>query len=462
MSFANKNELTRPAQAISGQNLAYLKVMLESALDGVEVKDLDLAMLMNVPVNRLGQLKRAKSSIDVLGKTDSTVDVDEELETRAVEVPSLRPSQAILVRLLLKYPHYAQLLLRPTNPEVFDLIAPFMLPEGRGVSNGSARPKKSGFAPLFGRSYISSYKMLAEDSSSSVNSSIPVTRLQMLVVGKFGELFKRLLSKYQKEQGVIGGGNEIEKFEARGWAVLREQDSLTSWMSDETYEAFFDELSALWGDWFQKHYLQVLRDEAVSRDLDPESALGKGNWTNTEKVAETELRKYTRNTQPILGDTNSLFTLFRESFELTSSEAYWTLGIQVKAFYRFRQRANQRIDAPTSILIRYLFRYPGDIELFIRGPGKGSEILARIQQEDPSFKLSQLGPLFGASRVMSYAFANDNIPCPFFARRLAGIFRQRSIMGEPIYRQIRDCVEDELQARGLNSVQFWRDGRWHE
>lgn len=456
MSMSSQNELTHPGKPISGENLLYLKVMLESALGG-EVRDLDLAMLMNVPVNRLSQLKCAKSSIDVIGNVLSTSGGNDHEGESPEEVPSLRPSQAILIRLLLKYPHYSQLMRRPTNPEMFDVIAPF-IHTPRGAKEGVS--KRSGFAPLFGRSYISSYKMLSEDGSGAVNSSVPVTRLQMLVAGKFGKLFKNLLLEYA-ERADAETHEELEKLESSGWAVLREQDSLTSWMSDETYQAFAGELYGLWNDWFQDAYLRVLTDEAVSRDLFPEQALVKGAWVNTQSVSGSDLQNYTRDTRPILGNSESPFSLFRESFELTSAEAYWTLGIQVKAFYRFRQRADQRIDAPTSILIRYLFRYPQDIELFINSPGKGSDILGAIQREDPGFRLSQLGPLFGASRVMSYGFANDDLPCPFFARRLAGIFRERSAMGEPIYQQIRGCVEDELRARGLDAVQFWKDGRWH-
>ncbi|MEQ9547824.1 MAG: hypothetical protein RIK85_17635 [Marinobacter sp.] len=461
MSVSHKNELSHPSKPICGENLQYLKVMLEGVMGGGEVRDLDLAMLMNVPVNRLSQLKRAKSSVDVLGSARSAANQIDDAQGKVDELPSLRPSQAILVRLLLKYPHYNQLILRPTNPEMFDLIGRFMPFESKEQDGKGLVPRKSSFAPLFGRSYISSYKMLSEDNSSSSNSGIPVTRLQMLVAGKFGDIFKTLLASYaQKEGGRIP--LEIDRLEPRGWAILREQDSLTAWMSDETYQDFSDELNALWSNWFQNQYLRVLVDEALSRDLTPELALTKGKWTNANPVSGTDFQKYSRNTQPILGNSESMFSLFRESFGLTSAEAYWILGIQVKAFYRFRLRADKRIDAPTSILIRYLFRYPEDIGIFIRAPGKGSEILARIQQEDPGFRLGQLGPLFGASRVMSYGFANDDLPCPFFARRLAGIFQQRALMGEPIYQQIRSCVEDELSARGLDSAQFWRDGRWHK
>jgi len=91
----------------------------------------------------------------------------------------------------------------------------------------------------------------------------------------------------------------------------------------------------------------------------------------------------------------------------------------------------------------------------------GESILQSIQQDDPAFRTSQLGPMFGASRVMSYEFAADQHSSPFFARRLATIYAEQKRRGQPIYSQLRECVEDELKARGLDSREFWRDGRWN-
>lgn len=85
--YMPKNELTHPSQPIKGQSLLNLKAVLESRIGGGEVRDLDLAMLMNVPVNRLSQLKRAQSSIFVLGNVESEPDGDS--EDGADEVPSV-------------------------------------------------------------------------------------------------------------------------------------------------------------------------------------------------------------------------------------------------------------------------------------------------------------------------------------------------------------------------------------
>jgi len=455
----SNNELTHPTDPIHGGVLSNLKLVLESRLGGGEVRDLDLAMLMNVPVNRLSQLKRAKSSVHVMGKSseNSGFGTDEASEG----LPSLRPSQAILVRLLLKRPDYAPIPIRPSNPDVFELISPFM----HGSMEGSAgrrepQSRKMGFAPLFGRSYISSYKMLSDTDTGSGSSSSAVTRLQMLIVGKFAQYFKAILTRYLDEYPGADAAS-LDALNETGWALLREQDSLTGWMSDDLYNVFSAEVELAWRTWFNDCYLGILRDEAVSRDIDPEAAIQKGKWTNSAEVSERDLARYNRTTAPILGRSDSLFSIFRESFELTSAEAYWVLGIQIKAFYRFRQRANQRIDPPTSILVRYLFRYPEDIELFVAAPTPGSRILAAIKEQDPGFRRSQLAPLFGTSRVMSYGFASDEAPCPFFARRLATIFQQQAEKGRPIYHEIRECVEDELSARGLDKEQFWQDGRWH-
>lgn len=438
-----------------------LKAVLESYLGGGEVRDLDLALLMNVPLNRLSQLKRAKSSVFTVGRSlqvEEDTDGDPE-SSHASELPGIRPSQAILLRLLLKRPDLVPIPLRPSSNEVFELLQPFIA-ELHSSHPGKA-VGKSGFAPLFGRSYISSYKMLGDDGAGVQNAGLPVARLQLLVVGKYAQFFRKTLTQF-----VMGNDGAPEyvsgALESKsGWALLREQDSLTDWMSDEAYTSFQSLVYEEFGQWFREHYLAVLRDEAVSRDLDPSVTMIKGKWSKTAAVSDDELLKYNRFCRPILGRSDSQFALFRESFGLTSAESYWVLGLQVKAFYRFRQRANQRVDAPTAILLRYLFRYPDDINLFMPEPLSGHEIFEAISREDPAFKLGQLAPLFGASRVMSYEFANPESACPFFARRLAMVFRSAMQAGVSIYQLIRASVEDEVVARGLDLEQFWRDGRWH-
>ena len=457
-----RSELTHPSKPINGQSLLSFKAVLESYLGGGEIRDLDLAMLMNVPLNRLSQLKRAKSTIETVGRgivADETLDLVDGEDDVVAELPGVRPNQAILVRLLLKHPDWVPIPLRPSHPEVFSLLQPFM--PGSGGSEDGRAPNKAGFAPLFGRSYISSYKMLSDGADGAQGAGLPVTRLQLLVVTKYAQAFAGVLQTLVGEQSQVPDEVHRALANTTGWALLRERDSLTDWMNDDQLFEFEAAVNRRFREWFDQHYLQVLEDEAASRDVSPEQAIEKGKWTNTAAVSDQKMAAYSRATRPILGRNDSPFSLFRESFGLTSAESYWVLGIQIKAFYRFRQRADQRIDAPTSILLRYLFRYPEEISLFMPAPASGRDIYEAIQQEDPDFKLSQLAPLFGASRVMSYEFAEPGAACPFFARRLATIFWQQKQKGEPAYRVLRECVEEEVMARGLDLNQFWRDGRWH-
>lgn len=435
---SSKNDFLRPVEPISGLMLGNLKLVLEASFG--EVRDLDLAMLLNVPVNRIGRLKKANSSVD--RSSQRTVSTDD---------PVIRPNQALLVRLLLKKPHYVPLTQNPTNAEMFELLEPCL----RDVSGKAV--SKQRFAPLFGRSYVSSYKMLADNESGS----LAVVRLHMLITGRFAEIFRDLCNVYvQENESLVPESVKAGLRSDGGWQLLQARDSLTDWMPDSVYQAFSGELTKRWRAWFSENYEGVLRDEAESRNLDPELAVSKGAWLNRGAVDDELLATYPRRAQPILGREDSLLSLFRESFGLTSAEAFWALGLQVKAFYRFRQRSSLRIDAPTSILLRYLFRYPNDIQFLVKTPPDGSDILHSIHKEDPAFRLSQLGPLFGASRVMSYDFAAGGQSCPYFARRLATIFSEQSKRGQPIYQELRACVEDELSARGLNSEKFWQDGRW--
>lgn len=457
----SRNELTHPSEPINGRTLMNLKAVLESYLGGGEVRDLDLALLMNVPLNRLSQLKRAKSSVHTVGKSGDTTDIsDSQAEEEEVELPGIRPSQAILVRLLLKQPDLVPIPLRPSSTDVFELLQPFInhIEEAQATRPGV----KSGFAPLFGRSYISSYKMLSEGSAGIQNAGLPVARLQLLVVGKYAECFKEQLRGFAAKTGGVPPYVKDTLKRHSGWALLREKDSLTDWMDDEAYTLFESKVRETFGEWFHGSYLAILRDEAKSRDLDPVDAIVKGKWVNSEPVTDDKLQGYNRFCRPILGRNDSLFSLFRESFGLTSAEAYWVLGLQVKAFYRFRQRPQQRVDAPTAILLRYLFRHPEDIKFLMSEPMAGNQILEHVKGEDNGFKLGQLAPLFGASRVMSYEFANPDTPCPFFARRLAMVFRVGIGAEIPVYQLVRESVEDEVQARGLDLEQFWRDGRWHK
>lgn len=166
------NELIRPSEPINGRTLNNLKVVLESVVGDGEVRDLDLAMLLNVPVTRLGRLKKSGYQAEV----EASEDAGEEQE----HAPAIRPNHAVLVRLLLRYPEYVPIPPRPSNAEMFELLAPLM-PEDAGRG-------RQGYAPLFGRSYVSSYKMLAEQEATS----LPVMRLQMLITGCLADIFREL------------------------------------------------------------------------------------------------------------------------------------------------------------------------------------------------------------------------------------------------------------------------------
>src|SRR5690554_1569510 len=133
-SRQSRNELTHPSAPISGNTLMNLKLVLESVVDDGEVRDLDLAMLLNVPVNRLGRLKKAGAPA---GAAETPEPDDEQDDATAA---TIRPNQAILVRLLLKHPEYAPLTMRPGNAEMFELIAPLM--PGTG-SNGKIDRKST-------------------------------------------------------------------------------------------------------------------------------------------------------------------------------------------------------------------------------------------------------------------------------------------------------------------------------
>ncbi|MFV8571574.1 hypothetical protein ACNQ6O_10250 [Marinobacter sp. SBS5] len=168
-----RNELTHPAVPVSGRTLTNLKLVLESVVGQGEVRDLDLAMLLNVPINRLGKLKKAKTPAEALQTLGSEDEQD--------SVGTIRPNHAILVRLLLKHPEYAPLPRRPGNAALYELLAP-LLPEAK---EGGAVASKQGFAPLFGRSSVSpSWPFIRRIASNELrfcgrSAKLPVLRTQV-------------------------------------------------------------------------------------------------------------------------------------------------------------------------------------------------------------------------------------------------------------------------------------------
>lgn len=452
-----------PETPIEGAHLTELANMMMTEWDATEIRDLDLAMALNIPPNRISHFKRAKSSIE--GGAEGEDGAAGESEGNG-QIPMVHPHQAILIRLLMRYPHYAPLVKRPSNQEVWDLISDLLpRPLDNTLRRGPA-PKgdveKKGFAPLFGRAAVSSYKMLpGEDSSATGETSLAVVRLQMLILSNFANVFRDIYRRYASHHMfVVDRKNPLYEPQGRGWTVLRERDSLTEWMSEDVLSRFYTEVQAQWRTWTEDQYLPNLYNEAISRHKDPEEAIRKGNWTNPELVTDDEFLKFKAAAKPITGSAD-YFIRFRTLTQTTSAEMFWLLGMQVKGFYRYRDRGSQRIDASTSILIRYLMSHNSDLDYFIEQPPTGEWLLKKIQGLDPSFKRLHLAPLFGASKMASYKFAAEHNDCPYFARRLATIFARELPKGPEIYWQIRECTEDEVKARDLDVETFWKQGKWH-
>lgn len=452
-----------PKSPIEGANLTELTTLLMTQWSDIEVRDLDLSMALNIPPNRISHFKRAKSSIEGSGASEG----ERENESNN-QIPMVHPHQAILIRLLMRYPQYAPLVKRPTNQEVWDLISGFLPKPLDDKPRRGPAPKgdveKKGFAPLFGRAAVSSYKMLpSKESASKGDTSLPVVRLQMIVLNRFADLFREIYRRYSANYMFAADRkNPLYEPQARGWEILRERDSLTEWMSEDVLTQFVNELQGQWQRWFEDAYLPVLRREAISRHIDPDIAIRNGNWTNTEPVTDEEYRSLSRDCKPITGSSQDYTSWFRGQMQTTSAEMFWVLGMQVKGFYRHRERENQRLDASTSLLVRYLQSYPNDLNFFVETPPSGAWLLKKIQGIDPAFKRFHLGPLFGASKMASYKFAASETECPYFARRLAAIFARELPRGPEIYWQLRQCVEDEAKARRLNLETFWQQGKWHD
>ncbi|KXS55088.1 MAG: hypothetical protein AWU57_512 [Marinobacter sp. T13-3] len=454
-----------PTDPIEGRHLTELVAEMGREWDDHELRDLDIAMALNIPPNRISHFKRAKSSIE----GGSEVEGEDRGDTaESSQIPMVHPHQAILMRLLMRFPEYALLVKRPTNEEVWELIKDMTpkpaVSQRKRAQGTEGEVEKKGFAPLFGRAAVSSYKMLpGEDSSANGETSLPVIRLEMLILNRLADIFREIYQRYAANyMFAMDRKNPLYEPASRGWTVLRERDSLTAWMTEQTLDQFYGEVKTQWEDWFNNVYLETLRREAVSRGKDPEEVIREGNWTAREPVTEEEYRSYPRSCKPITGSKASALSEFRESGNMTSAEFFWVLGMQVKGFYRYRDRGETRIDAATALLVRHFQSWQSDLRYFVPDSPDGAWILSKIQGIDPNFKRSQLAPLFGASKIASYKFSAEDTPCPYFARRLATIFARELERGPEIYWHLRECVEDEVEARGLDLTEFWKDGKWHK
>jgi len=436
---------------ISGREVIALHERL--SLRFQHLNDLDFAYLFNVPPVRINEIKRAlpggrenpEASNQIVGGSPKK------------KLRTMSPTHAILVRLLSKYPELTPLPPQPTSREVLEAIGSFM-PNPDSARTGENR---IGFAPLFGRSYVSSYKLLAEEAHTASTPSANVMRLYVLVLSKFAEILVDAVTDYLKDNAPGSLLEELQRTLEPDWTVLRREPEIYRYVPNRIDRArvksTVDERRKAWFDL----YLSVLKDEAVSRNRDSDEAIRKGTWRNPDPVNDKEMRKYEPRQRPILGRYSPELDDLKERhrFSLTSSEFYWLIGMQVKAYYRIRERGNQRLDAPTSILLRYLYRQPKDIKHFIAKEMSVEEILETIKREDPAFQPMHLGPLLGGSNVVAYhLLEKGNRP---FARRLAMIWEREKYRTPDLYWRLRRCTEEEVFARGLDIDEFWRRRKWN-
>lgn len=451
-------------EPVSGKDVKHLQGLLQDQY--FEFFDLDMAMVMNVPPMRINEVKKALPGTTPVdsGAHEDDDEADEIDHKDTKRRRRIKPYQAILVRLLKKHPEYTPIIPKPSSVEVWEAIAPYM-PKPARPSREANHANRRGFGPLFGRSNVSSYKLL--DESSPFEAKVAkqpggsVSRLYMLVLGKLGQIFRDNFFATLDRTAPASVIREVKRQVPRDWTILHQEESLiTTYIPGSEIQNFRQELSDQRRAWFDL-YMNVLHDEAVSRRLEPDVAIAKGNWTKNDVVTSAELRAYEPRQRPILGKGSQELDGFKERFDLTSSEFFWTLGLQIRAYYRIRseENENRRIDPATSILLRYLWRYPKDIHVLLYRVATAEELLEKITAIDPEFKVSQLGPLFGGAYVASYYFARSNTP-PYFARRMSSIMGEYLDTHPEIYTQVRECAEEEAYARGVRPETLWKEGRW--
>jgi hypothetical protein len=465
-SARKTEDITRLTAPISGKYLAALDNALETGVDNPamqpgRIRATDIGFLLNVPIPRIPMLMKAASSADNPDKRVRQTSLPDDNHDN--DQGSIRPHLAILVRLLLNQPKYTAMLPpKPSNRFTYQML-------GRLVEDLSAEKDWRGrFAPLFGRSKISSYKMLPKDPemdefNEDRENSQPVIRLQMLILERFGKIFRDVYQVFWllhlPEQD-----RKIKKkmVQNSNWLALTEIDQVTGWMSKSVKKSFNETLVEKCTLWFRDVYCKTLEAEATSRDLDYEKVLSDGKWGNPNLVSKARWDSYPPDKAPILGGDSSILKRFRERLELSSPEMLWLLGLQIKSYFRFRDRPESRLDPSVCLLIRHFFNNQDDLALFITYPPDGLELLETIQSIDPKFERRHIGLLFGGGVVAGYNMTNDQAEPPFFARRLTSIFARHIDDGPEIYWHLRQSVEDEVKARGLSVDKFWRHGNWYK
>jgi len=429
-----------PTRPITGHDIEHLRLTLEPVTG--DLKDVDVAMLLNVAPNRLRQILKAG-----MAKGEDPAEV-------------IPPPTGILVRLLQRHPNYTPLVSKPQPMEVFETIK-IMLPTLQRVAPGkSPHDNRMAFGPVFGRSSIVGYKLL-ESEEQSVSGTL--IRLMTLVMCCLADQARKTIleqldgdSKHEHRLHFLG-------HTPWDWRLLLELDkALADYIpipSREKVKGLIEERQA---QWWSETYLQVVKDEAASRNLDVERTLKQGKWTNRETVTDADLREYPTNTRPILGGTTALIgERLRTQFTLTNAEYHWVQGVAPVVLFRQRkEKASQRVDATTAILLRYLSRHPKDLGLLIPPSMTGDELSEWIATElDPEFRNINLGPLLGGSVSRGYRFLREPEP-PRWTRRLTTIIQQQRTHNPGVYDDIKQAMREEAVARGLDPEKVWNDGIW--
>lgn len=457
--------LLHPDTPINGEYINILTALLDthsSTGDGSgRLVNADVAYLLNVPVPMLSALRKGPSSMHV---NDRRIRQNSDVPkgAPAQNHKCIRPHHAILIRLLLQHPEYADIIpARPTGFEVYELIQAFMRPAGEPL-NEPGPEQRRWFAQHFGRALATSYKMLSNDTTALANrsNSRPVSQLHTLIMMRFAAEFREILGRFRDLYMTPDQAqNALTQPESQGWEILRERDSLTDWMPDDVYAQFQDQLYSRWCDWWDNRYMKTLANEARSRDVSLGEVLKEGSWGNHDPVQS--LKGYPPEAAPITGEDGSLLTSFRQLNGLGSSEFAWVLGISPKTMHMYRQRPELRIDPSVSILMRHLYQNPSDLNLLIHRPGSPRALYEKIKVIDPTFERGHLGILVGSSAAAGHSMTSPDAEVKPIAHRAITLLEKHLKVSDDIYWHMRAATEAEAFARGIDPKALWEGARWH-
>lgn len=158
---------------------------------------------------------------------------------------------------------------------------------------------------------------------------------------------------------------------------------------------------------------------------------------------------------PLTGTEISTFT---RSHNLHLIEASMALGVNTAALYT--KKSADSINSTLSVLLRLYSAFPEHLPR-IKAP-EVYELLKRIKEIDPSFKVTHLGPLLGleknsSSRVKKAGLHASNPMVQSLAQLISLV-----INDDPEnWFLIKEAVELEARARDIiPASRVWREGGW--